>query len=68
MPVNIIKNMPITNAERQEQHAKEHGEYIKDMQLKNYIYEGDLPWASTFASKQGKVTKISGSSVSYTRS
>jgi hypothetical protein len=42
MPVNIINSMPTTSAERQEQHAKEQGEYIKDMQHAQELYEGDL--------------------------
>jgi hypothetical protein len=34
--------MPTTNAERQEQHAKEQGEYIKDMQHAQELCEGEL--------------------------
>jgi hypothetical protein len=46
-------SMPTTSAERQEQHAKEQGEYIKDMQHAQELCEGELRsgQASTSASK-----------------
>ncbi len=51
--------MPTTNAERQGQHAKEQGEYIKDMQHAQELCEGELRSGQALLHLNNKKLQIS---------